>query len=53
MNAADEQSKNNSLKLIEGRAQTTSKVDILKVIRKVKPFKLLKELNIFLTNLHH
>ena len=53
MNAADEQSKNNSLKPIEGRAQTASKVDILKVIRKVQAFKLLKEFNIFLTNLHH
>ena len=40
----DEQSKNNDIKLMEGRAQTISKNDILEVTGKGKPFTLLKEL---------
>ena len=55
---ADEESKNNGKKPMAGQAQTISKDDILEVIRKGKPFTLLKELTnnkkcIFLTNLHH
>ena len=55
---ADEESKNNGKKLTAGKAQKISKDDILEVIRKGKPFTLLKELIsnkkcIFLTNLHH
>ena len=51
---ADEQSKNNDAKLMEGRAQIIPKDNISEVIGKSKPFKLLKELinnkkNIFLT----
>ena len=41
---ADERSKNNDAKLMEGRVQTISKDDILEVIGKSNPFKLLKEL---------
>ena len=44
MNMADEQSRNNGIKLMEGRAQTISKDDILEVIGKGKPFPILKEL---------
>ena len=44
MNMVVEQSKNNDLNLMEGKAQTISKGDILEVIRKSKPFTLLKEL---------
>ena len=55
---ADEESKNNGKKLTAGKAQKISKDDILEVIRKGKPFTLLKGLIsnkkcIFLTNLHH
>ena len=55
---ADEQSKKKNIKLMEEQAQAISKDDILEMIRKGKPFILLKELiinkkNIFLTNLHH
>ena len=54
---ADEQSKNKNIKLMEEQAQAISKDDILEMIRKGKPFTLLKELiinkkNIFLSNLH-
>ena len=41
---ADEQSKKDNIKLIEGRAQTISKDDISEVIGNGKPFTLLKEL---------
>ena len=44
MNMADEQSRNNGIKLMEGRAETISKDDILEVIGKGKPFPILKEL---------
>ena len=44
INMADERSKNNDAKLMEGRVQTISKDDILEVIGKSNPFKLLKEL---------
>ena len=44
MNMADEPSKNSDIKLMEGQTQTISKDDILEVIGKGKPFKLLKEL---------
>ena len=44
MNMADEQSKKNNIKLIEGRAQTISEDDISEVIGNGKPFTLLKEL---------
>ena len=44
MNMEDEQIKNIDIKLMEGRAQTISKDDILEVIGKGKPFILLKEL---------
>ena len=50
MNTADEQSKNNNIKLMKGRVQTISKDEILEVTGKGKPF---KGKNIFLTNLHH
>ena len=55
---ADEQSKKKNIKLMEEQAQAISKDDILEMIRKGKPFTLLKELiinkkNICLTNLHH
>ena len=42
MDKADEQSKNNDIKLMEGRAQAISKNDILEVIENDKPFTLLK-----------
>ena len=41
---ADEQIKNNEIKLMEGRAQTISKDNILEVNGKGKPFTLLEEL---------
>ena len=41
---ADKQSKNKNIKLMEDRAQSISKDDILEMIRKGKPFTLLKEL---------
>ena len=41
---ADEQSRNNDIKLMEERAQTISKDDIWEAIGKDKPFTLLKEL---------
>ena len=41
---ADEQSKNNDIKLMNGRVQTISKNEILEVIREGKPFTLLKYL---------
>ena len=44
MNMANEQSKNNDIKLMEGRVQTISKDEILKVIGKGKPFTLLTDL---------
>ena len=44
MNMPDEQSKNNDIKLMERRAQTISKNDILEVTGKGNPFTLLKEL---------
>ena len=44
MNMADEQSKKNNIKLIEGRAQTISKDGISEVIGNGKPFTLLKQL---------
>ena len=44
MNMADEQSKNNDIKLMEGRVQTISKDGILEVTEKGKPFTLLKYL---------
>ena len=40
---ADESSKNSDIKLMEGRAQTISKYNILEVIGKGKPFTVLKE----------
>ena len=44
MSMADEQIKNNEIKLMEGRAQTISKDNILEVNGKGKPFTLLEEL---------
>ena len=44
INTTDEQSKSNDIKLMEGRAQTISKDDILEAIGKGKLFILLKEL---------
>ena len=44
MNMADEQSKNNEIKLMEGRVPTISKDEILEIIGKSKPFTLLKDL---------
>ena len=44
MTMVDEQSKNNDIKLMEGRVQRISKDEILEVIGKVKPFTLLKDL---------
>ena len=43
MNVADEQSKNNDIKLIKERVQTVSKDNILELIGKGKPFTLLKK----------
>ena len=43
MNVADEQSKNNDIKLMEERVQTVSKDNILELIGKGKPFTLLKK----------
>ena len=43
-NMADEQSKNNDIKLMEGQVQTISKDEILEVIGKGKSFALLKDL---------
>ena len=42
MDKVEEQSKNNDIKLMEGRAQTISKNYILEVIGNGKPFTLLK-----------
>ena len=42
MNKANEQSKNNDIKLMEGRVQTISKDEILEMNGKGKPFTLLK-----------
>ena len=41
---ANEQGKNNDIKLMNGRVQTISKNEILEVIREGKPFTLLKYL---------
>ena len=43
MNVADEQSKNNDIKLMEERVQTVSKDNILELTGKGKPFTLLKK----------
>ena len=43
MNVADEQSKNNDIKLMEEWVQTVSKDNILELIGKGKPFTLLKK----------
>ena len=43
-NMANEQSKNNDIKLMEGRVETISKDKILEVIGKGKSFTLLKDL---------
>ena len=44
MNMADEQSKNNNIKLMKGRVQKISKDEILEVTWKGKPFTLSKDL---------
>ena len=44
MNMADEQSKNNNIKLMKGRVQKISKDEILEVTGKGKPFTLSKDL---------
>ena len=43
INMAGDRSKNNDIKIIEGRGQTISKDDILEMIGNGKPFTLLKE----------